>query len=421
MKKNKFTSKHSINKNDLKNYIMKKKSTHMKKMISGCLLIGISLCVNNANAQWTQTSGTAGLNVMSLTSNGSRIFAGTNSGIYYSANSGAAWGAVNNGVAGNENVWAMSNDGSNYFAGTETGAYISSDFGANWTGINTGMNNVHVKAISSYGTRVYAATYGGGGVFISTDDGSNWSAMNSGINNKFMYSNFAFSGSSIFIGAQGSGIYRSTDIGLNWVEVNTGLPANVSVHAIVVLGTKIFAGTESNGVYVSSDNGDHWTAANNGLTNNYIIGMYAIGNTVFAASPIAGLFMSTDNGANWTAINTGLTNLQAYCFTVSGTDIFVGFWGAGVWKRPLSELTTGINEMQSKVFSVFPNPGKDKFYFQSNNGRTIESIDVYTIAGERILSKQNVSEIDLSNAPKGIYFAKINDGRSLMVEKIVLE
>ncbi len=45
-----------------------------------------------------------------------------------------------------------------------------------------------------------------------------------------------------------------------------------------------------------------------------------------------GVFLSTNNGTNWTSVNNGLTNTQVKDITVSGTNLFAGTWGHGVWR-----------------------------------------------------------------------------------------
>ena len=61
------------------------------------------------------------------------------------------------------------------------------------------------------------------------------------------------------------------------------------------------------------------------------------GGKIFAGATI-GVFSSTNNGASWRAMNIGLTNKHVRSLTVSGTNLFAGAAGGGVWRRPLSEI-----------------------------------------------------------------------------------
>jgi len=45
-------------------------------------------------------------------------------------------------------------------------------------------------------------------------------------------------------------------------------------------------------------------------------------------------FPSTNNGTSWTAVNTGLTYTSVDALAVSGTNLFAGTFGGGVWRWP---------------------------------------------------------------------------------------
>lgn len=68
----------------------------------------------------------------------------------------------------------------------------------------------------------------------------------------------------------------------------------------------------------------------------------------------------------------------------------------------------GTNEKINNTddFIIFPNPGSGLFLFKDNS--QIEKVEVFNITGELILSQGNSKQINLSDFPKGIYFAKIN-------------
>jgi hypothetical protein len=102
---------------------------------------------------------------------------------------------------------------------------------------------------------------------------------------------------------------------------------------------------------------------NNGLPSNYgNISLTVSGNNVFACID-SGVFLSTNNGTSWTKVNDGLTPnaIAIKSLTIIGTNIFAGTVGAGVWMRPLSELTGVANEVKTlpQEFTLsqnYPNP-----------------------------------------------------------------
>ena len=116
-------------------------------------------------------------------------------------------------------------------------------------------------------------------------------------------------------------------------------------------GPNLFAGIDG-GVFVSANNGASWTVVNTGLTITGVIALAVNGSNLFAGtagtSP-GGVFLSTYNGTSWTAVNTGLTSRLVYSLAVNDSNPFAGTHEAGVWRRPLSEMVTGVEDDFSQV------------------------------------------------------------------------
>ena len=72
-------------------------------------------------------------------------------------------------------------------------------------------------------------------------------------------------------------------------------------------------------------------------------------------------------------------------------------------------------------FSIFPNPTNTNPTIKASENQNIKSIEVFTILGRRILSKQNINQVEfvlpITNQSKGIYIVKIN---GLVSKKLVL-
>jgi len=92
----------------------------------------------------------------------------------------------------------------------------------------------------------------------------------------------------------------------------------------------------------------------------------------------------------------------------------------------LSQNDHGVNENPQNTnhpsVNLFPNPSKGLFSVFSDG--TIFKIDILNLLGEEIYSSQvnsNKIEIDLSNNPKGIYFAKLYSSNGSETRKIIIE
>lgn len=81
-------------------------------------------------------------------------------------------------------------------------------------------------------------------------------------------------------------------------------------------------------------------------------------------------------------------------------------------------------EMQSTIFSLYPNPNKGKFNLAVSRGKII-NVEVYNVQGEKIHITPNIIQtiyiLDLSQSPKGIYIVKVYDGQNTFIRKIRVE
>jgi hypothetical protein len=77
---------------------------------------------------------------------------------------------------------------------------------------------------------------------------------------------------------------------------------------------------------------------------------------------------------------------------------------------PVKSLDTTENS-----FSLFPNPSSGVFTFKDT--KNLNSVEVYSILGEKILSQTNQKTINLNGFSKGVYFARVNGGVVLKMVK----
>ena len=94
-----------------------------------------------------------------------------------------------------------------------------------------------------------------------------------------------------------------------------------------------------------------------------------------------------------------------------------------------SSTSTSINEISSANFHIYPNPSSGKFTIESTE--KISSIEILNLLGEKVTQSVIPSgaslpavgrefTIDLSQAPKGIYFVQVLSEGQSTVRKIVL-
>jgi photosystem II stability/assembly factor-like uncharacterized protein len=112
-------------------------------------------------AQWTQTMGPYGDDIVCFAVSGNDIFAGTRNSVFLSTNNGTSWTEVNSGLT-NDYIQSLAVSGTNIFAGTvNEGVFLSTNNGTSWTEVNSGLTNLYISSLGISGTNIFAGTNGG--------------------------------------------------------------------------------------------------------------------------------------------------------------------------------------------------------------------------------------------------------------------
>jgi BNR/Asp-box repeat len=196
------------------------------------------------------------------------IYISTNNGVSWS-NERVSWPKADSSF-GSENVNDFTAIGENIYAGTNVGVYSSADYGINWAAVNNGLNyddydsTYHhapqVLRVAAVGENLFAGT-SGGGVFESSNGGESWAAMNSGLSSLSIYGLTVIE-SDLFCGVfpLGSdsigGVFLYDTNQQQWKKMNNGL----TDHTVNVLANGegyLFCGTNS-GLFISANKGQSW-------------------------------------------------------------------------------------------------------------------------------------------------------------------
>jgi hypothetical protein len=104
--------------------------------------------------------------------------------------------------------------------------------------------------------------------------------------------------------------------------------------------------------------------------------------------------------------------------TVAGTYNVVFNSTTGAYDFGLPLATKGFS---SSNFKVYPNPSQNNWNFTSAN-ESIESIQILDVTGKSILTispKNTAANVDATNLPQGLYFAKISTAKATETIKLM--
>lgn len=90
----------------------------------------------------------------------------------------------------------------------------------------------------------------------------------------------------------------------------------------------------------------------------------------------------------------------------------------------LINATLSTAENSQIVFSVYPNPSRDKINVNLFEDFSAKSVEIYSVLGQKISSKdfegQSI-DLDISTLQKGVYFLKVKSGSKETTKKIIKE
>ena len=110
-----------------------------------------------------------------------------------------------------------------------------------------------------------------------------------------------------------------------------------------------------------------------------------------------------DNTGLLTAIADGTVEVKAIANDGSGTE--------GATTITISNQTFGIETDRESQIEIFPNPASDQINVCNTSSYGISDIAIFSMDGKRVSLFNNMDsntiQLDISNWPKGIYFAKL--------------
>ena len=310
-------------------------------------------------AQWKQLPNLS-KSVISIWHSNGKILVGTDTGIYYTSNSGSTWN-VSTGIV--SPAKSFTKDGSKLLVSSYEKLYQSNNDGVSWTALPTIYTYQSANKIV-LGDTNYVVGMNGNGAWFSDDYGTSWWSSSTSWQGK--NTDIVIKRNLLIASYQGSGyLQASSNDGKTWYNpggngIRIGSDSSfqdiyclgVKNDSVLIAGTKNgINGTQYDGVYFSYDNGNNWTKKINGITTTAINSIAVTGNIIFVGTNGGGVFYSTDDGYKWYELNMGLTNLTINKLYMDGSTLYAGV-PDGVFKIDICNLlknTSTLNAVGSST------------------------------------------------------------------------
>ncbi len=365
------------------------------------------------------------------------------------------------------------------FEGSDSGVARTKDFGKTWEVVNKGLtyylNPSPIAVLCSYNNKLFAAGEYNEGLAESLDNGLNWADAPIQNNGSGFTGNgitaFLINKGFIFAAVNSVSYARSND-GITWAYSDTsygeldpfGHDIDATCEALAGNDRYIFAGNDRGNLYRSANNGDHWEhifepqnpktdvtgllsllskdtivlagfntlglrrSTNNGDTwdsvgINFIPLTFACANNIVFAGGYYGMYYSLDFGLTWQQTKGGMPDsLKVVSLAIQDDYIFCAgnsYNTFGIWRCSLSDFKADVKPISTTSrLTLKPNPTTGYLKF-TNITKDITAIRIFNTVGQKVLDYQNVSGIDISTLPSGLYYINFLSANTSITEKLL--
>ncbi len=269
-------------------------------------------------------------------------------------------------------------------------------------------------------------------IYKSTDRGTTWNSISQDFGNNATQLKIAPSDSNTMYAAFRSSIYKTTNGGAvgNWSRLIgfSGYITSIAIHPTNPNKIAI-ATTSSAKVYISSDGGATWTSVVYDLPNFSALAL--VWDTTYDEDILYlgmnyGIYYLREDGTSWTSYNTGLPNIQINELEINTADkkLYVATFGRGLWRVNLyNPASLGVDDLEVSELILSPNPttGIFKLNWKLNTQVTLK---IYDPLGKLVFyeKNRNLSQNPLIElqAPKGVYFLKVNSLNKEVTKKLII-
>ncbi len=388
-----------------------------------------------SNGHWQQNNAGqfASTDFTGMAIHNNRIYSWNNTKLYVTADQGGNWTQTGS-TFSTFGVFATASVGQAFFVLCRTGLkfFRTTDNGATWTDLWSKMP-IHPQwadelRLTTAGNRLFLTHGYGRQMYYSTDLGNSW--VNVGIADPLCKGlvDMVEYHSSVFAAFCGNRQVAKLTEG-QWVQSGTGLPADTQPSFLYICNDRLYRETDYYGWYVYDEQTGTWSHTDTALNREfpdytYSWSPYRFGLHDFFYAYHKGWFYSDDFlGTIHPLSSDGLPATQPlWPMAYMNDTLFVTQGTNGIWKRPLSQVTSVQDETVAKpTITLFPSPAGEYFDIRLQTEQPIR-VTVTDLSGKQLLMRTIGRErrVDVSNLSPGIYVVSLKTGSISEVRKILI-
>jgi photosystem II stability/assembly factor-like uncharacterized protein len=219
-------------------------------------------------------------------------------------------------------------------------------------------------------------------------------------------------------------ILKTTDGGTNWMFQSPG--TTLDLYSVYFTGQYTGYAVGDDGIILKTTNGGtDWLSMPSGTSDGLKSVCFADQNTGYAVGDNGTILVTLNGGTDWAIEYSGTTNdLHSVFFTDVNTGYAVG--DNGVVLKTSNGGGVGMNNafFASKQLNIYPNPAHGIITVEVPRKTQNALLSISDVRGNKLTECQATVQktlVDISALPKGVYFIRLINEKTVQMGKIIKE
>ncbi|MBK6933283.1 MAG: hypothetical protein IPH12_21410 [Saprospirales bacterium] len=312
--------------------------------------------------QWQETdTGLANASVRDLLLTPAAVYCAASNSLYRFDQAGTTWSQHSADIAAGTIVLNLTDITGRLYAGGHRKLWLSDNKGLSWQPAALPLLDYYTQVVASGNTVLAGSSWG----VYRAENGGAWAHSSEGMQAfdldvvVYPFIRTLVAAGDTVLGASAEALYRSEDLGLHWIKTDSAAGA-IRLHRF---GQRLYRIMPLAGVRYSDDAGLSWQTLD--FNHPDPVRCLAAGQGYLFAGTKGGILVSKDDGASWMFYGAGMpANLWLADLELEGGYVYAGSENDGVWRFSLSDIVAdaSIRLPQKSELFLYPNPATDALW-----------------------------------------------------------